>query len=173
MLFNDLPDGATLSYEEIQERLNISDKELPRALMQLSGPPKSRVLLKKPGKPNELPTIGDVFTFNSSFVSKSHKIKVQAMGGQTSKVEGAEERRLTEERNDEHRGNVMDTVIVRIMKARKEFPHQQLVTEVISQLAQRFQPNINMMKRRIESLIEREYLERIEDAKVPTYKYLA
>ncbi|KAF7867090.1 uncharacterized protein EAF02_009876 [Botrytis sinoallii] len=173
MLFNDLPDGATLSYEEIQERLNISDKDLPRALMQLSGPPKSRVLLKKPGKPNELPTMGDVFTFNAGFVSKAVKIKVQAMGGQTSKVEGAEERRLTEERNDEHRGNVMDTVIVRIMKARKECPHQQLVTEVISQLSQRFQPNINMMKRRIESLIEREYLERIEDAKVPTYKYLA
>lgn len=58
-------------------------------------------------------------------------------------------------------------------RARKEFPHQQLVAEVISQLSQRFQPNINMMKRQLESLIEREYLERIEDATVPTYRYLA
>lgn len=58
-------------------------------------------------------------------------------------------------------------------RARKEFPHQQLVAEVISQLSQRFQPNINMMKRRIESLIEREYLERIEEANIPTYRYLA
>ncbi|CAD6439243.1 ccf33876-f386-4ce7-a079-3fb624725bf4 [Sclerotinia trifoliorum] len=173
MLFNDFQGGQELSYEEIQQSLNITDKDLPRALMQLSGPPKSRVLLKKPGKPNELPKMGDVFTFNSSFVSKTVKIKVQPIGGQSSKVEGADERRQTEERNDEHRGSVMDTVIVRIMKARKECPHQQLVAEVISQLSQRFQPNINMMKRRIESLIEREYLERIEEANIPTYRYLA
>ncbi|KAI9646464.1 hypothetical protein NHQ30_004457 [Ciborinia camelliae] len=173
MLFNDLKDGESLSFQEIQERLNIPDNHLARALMQLSGPSKSRVLLKKPGKPNELPKSGDEFTFNSSFVSKTVKIKAQAINGMSSKVEGAEERRQTEERNDEHRGNVMDTVIVRIMKARKEFPHQQLVAEVISQLSQRFQPNINMMKRRIESLIEREYLERIDDANVPTYRYLA
>ena len=58
-------------------------------------------------------------------------------------------------------------------RARKEFSHQQLVAEVISQLSQRFQPNINMMKRQVESLIEREYLERIEDANIPTYRYLA
>lgn len=48
-----------------------------------------------------------------------------------------------------------------------------LFSEVIAQLAQRFNPNINMMKKRVESLIEREYLERVEDAQVPTYKYLA
>ncbi len=30
-----------------------------------------------------------------------------------------------------------------------------------------------MMKRQIESLIEREYLERVESVDIPTYKYLA
>jgi cullin 3 len=30
-----------------------------------------------------------------------------------------------------------------------------------------------MMKRRIENLIEREYLARVEDAATPTYQYLA
>jgi cullin 3 len=30
-----------------------------------------------------------------------------------------------------------------------------------------------MMKRRVESLIEREYLARVEDAVTPTYQYLA
>lgn len=48
-----------------------------------------------------------------------------------------------------------------------------LFSEVIAQLNQRFKPDINMMKRRVESLIEREYLERVEDAPVPTYNYLA
>ena len=59
------------------------------------------------------------------------------------------------------------------IRARKEFTHQNLFAEVISQLAQRFKPDLNMMKRRIESLIEREYLERVEDANTPTYRYLA
>lgn len=30
-----------------------------------------------------------------------------------------------------------------------------------------------MVKKRVESLIEREYLERVEDADTPTYRYLA
>jgi len=47
------------------------------------------------------------------------------------------------------------------------------VTETLTQLAAQFKPDVNMIKKRIESLIEREYLERIEDAAVPSYRYLA
>ena len=36
-----------------------------------------------------------------------------------------------------------------------------------------FKPDINMIKKKIESLIEREYLERMEDAPMAGYKYLA
>jgi len=89
------------------------------------------------------------------------------------KVEGEEERKDTESRNDEMRAGVIEACIVRIMKQRKELAHQQLHSEVISQLAGRFRPDINMIKKRIESLIEREYLERIEDADRPSYRYLA
>jgi cullin 3 len=48
-----------------------------------------------------------------------------------------------------------------------------LVSEIISQLSQRFRPDVGMMKKRIESLMEREYLERVEEAVTPTYRYLA
>jgi len=58
-------------------------------------------------------------------------------------------------------------------RARKESMHQMLFSETISQLSQRFKPDLGMMKRRVESLIEREYLERVEEASVPTYRYLA
>jgi cullin 3 len=60
-----------------------------------------------------------------------------------------------------------------VSRQRKELAHQQLVLETLSQLAAQFKPEVNMIKKRIESLIEREYLERIEGAKVDSYRYLA
>jgi len=57
-------------------------------------------------------------------------------------------------------------------RERKELPHQQLYAEVIAQQL-RFTPDISMIKRRIEGLIEREYLERVEGKAVPAYRYLA
>lgn len=48
-----------------------------------------------------------------------------------------------------------------------------LVTEVIQQLSSRFAPDITMLKQRIETLIEKEYLERVEDVERAAYRYLA
>ena len=60
-----------------------------------------------------------------------------------------------------------------INRQRKELNHQRLITEVIQQLTSRFSPDVTMVKKRIESLIEREYLDRVEDADRPAYRYLA
>lgn len=115
LLFNDLPEGQTLSFEEIQDRTNIPIQDLARMLYTLSVLPKAKVLTKDPAN-KELPKPGDKFGFNASFTSKAVKIKAPVMVGTVNKVEGEEERKETEDRNDEHRGNVIDTVIVRIMK---------------------------------------------------------
>lgn len=95
-------------------------------------------------------------------------------------------------RVEEDRSIAIEAAIVRIMKARKVLAHQQLVGEVLTQLAF-FQPNPKVayfklcsfsallmlstgrwqvIKRRIEALIDREYLEREPD-NPNSYKYLA
>lgn len=72
---------------------------------------------------------------------------------------------------EEDRSIIIEAAIVRIMKARKTLQHQQLVGEVLSQLAF-FRPNPKVVKARIEALIGREFLER--DSESPnTYKYVA
>ena len=58
-------------------------------------------------------------------------------------------------------------------RQRKELSHASLLTETISQLSAQFKPDVTMIKKKIESLIEREYLERIEDAALQSYRYLA
>lgn len=50
--------------------------------------------------------------------------------------------------------------------------HAQLVAEVTGQLLSLFQPDPKVIKKRIEDLITREYLERAPDSN-NTYNYLA
>lgn len=66
----------------------------------------------------------------------------------------------------------IEAAIVRIMKARRVLDHNSMIAEVTQQLASRFLPSPTIIKKRIESLIEREFLERdANDRKL--YKYLA
>lgn len=64
----------------------------------------------------------------------------------------------------------MDAVVVRVMKSRKRLSHALLISEVMAQL--RFPAGNADIKKRIESLIERDYLERDPDDNA-FYKYLA
>ncbi|KAK3309711.1 Cullin [Chaetomium strumarium] len=168
-LFNDLADGESLSFADIQAKTNIPTQDLTRTLGLLSIPPKSRVLAKEPMSKSVKTT--DRFSFNVQFYSKTIKIKVAVISS-TSKVEDNEERKETERKNDQTRAHVVDAAIVRIMKQRKELSHTQLTTEVIGQLAGRFKPEISMIKKRIEDLLNREYLERIA-GETAAYRYLA
>ncbi|KAK4658788.1 hypothetical protein QC762_104610 [Podospora pseudocomata] len=169
MLFNDLANDESLSFEEIQLKTNIPIPDLTKTLTSLSVPPKFRVLAKEPLTKSVKPT--DKFSFNAQFVSKQIKIRVPVISS-TSKVEGTEERKETERKNDQTRAHVVDAAIVRIMKQRKELSHTQLTTEVISQLSGRFKPEISLIKKRIEDLLAREYLERME-GDTAAYRYLA
>jgi cullin 3 len=113
LLFNDLANGESLSFEEIEAKTNIPSSDLIRTLASLSLAAKSRVLVKDPATKTVRP--GDHFSFNANFVSKTIKIKAPTISN-ISKVEGDEERKETEKKNDQARAHIVDAAIVRIMK---------------------------------------------------------
>lgn len=170
LLFNDVPSGGSLTFDEIQARTNITTSELVRNLQSLAVAPKTRILVKEPMS-REVKA-SDRFSFNTNFHSSFLKIKVGLIAS-GNKVEGEKERRETERKNNDSRAFVVEAAVVRIMKQRKELSHQQLVSETLTQLSSQFRPDVTMIKKRIESLIEREYLERVEEAQLPAYRYLA
>ncbi len=70
------------------------------------------------------------------------------------------------------RVHAVEAAIVRLMKARQTMEHAQLCAEVAQQMLPLFRPDPKAIKKRIDDLITREYLER--DAKSSTtYRYLA
>ena len=60
----------------------------------------------------------------------------------------------------EDRQYAIDAAIVRIMKARKRMGHGELMSEVIGVFGGRFPVKMTDIKKRIGTLIDREYMER-------------
>ncbi|RHZ42273.1 hypothetical protein DYB26_000762, partial [Aphanomyces astaci] len=157
MLFNERP---TWVFREIQEKTGIDPVDLRRHLISLCTP-KFRIVLKSSkGKTIE---DDDVFTINHEYKSKLHKVRIPLVsvkdspGSAESMAAPPTELPPTVEEDRKH---LVEAAIVRIMKTRKSMQHNNLMTEVTRQLTTRFVPSPQMIKRRIESLIEREYLTR-------------
>ncbi|KAL3624802.1 Cullin-4 [Castilleja foliolosa] len=160
MLFND---AQKLSFQDIKESTGIEDKELRRTLQSLACG-KFRVLLKNPkGRDVE---DDDDFVFNDQFAAPLYRIKVNAI----QMKETVEENASTTERVFQDRQYQVDAAIVRIMKTRKVLSHTLLITELFQQLKFPIKPAD--LKKRIESLIDREYLER-DKSNPQVYNYLA
>lgn len=73
---------------------------------------------------------------------------------------------------EEDRKHVIEAAIVRIMKARRLLDYNTIITEVTAHMKGRFVPVAVDIKKRLESLIERDFLER--DANDRTlYRYMS
>jgi len=159
-------DSDTRTYADIAQATEIPGPELKRALQSLACA-KFKILNKEP-KGRDVDE-GDVFAFNADFSAKHLKFKV---GTVTASKENEVEKQETRAKVDEDRKPQIDAALVRVMKSRKEMEHNALIAEVTGQLQARFMPHPNVIKKRIESLIEREFLERDKD-NWRKYRYLA
>ncbi|PIO72938.1 hypothetical protein TELCIR_05107 [Teladorsagia circumcincta] len=151
-----------------KDNTNINERELKRNLQSLAmGKPTQRVLCRK-GKGKDIDAT-DEFFVNDNFQSKLTRIKVQLV---TFKGECEPEKKETRSKVEDDRKHEIEAAIVRVMKSRKVLHHNNLITEVTQQLKHRFLPNPVLIKKRIESLIERDYLARdAQDLKL--YNYVA
>ena len=160
LLFNDV---ASLTARAVVEMTGADDGECRRALQSFACV-KTRVLTKTP-KGREIED-DDVFTVNGSFTEKLFRVKVNS-------IQMKETATATDETNErvfQDRQYKLDACLVRIMKTRRTTTHASLVAETFAQIS--FPAKPADVKKRIESLIEREYLER--DRNDPqTYNYLA
>lgn len=162
LLFNDAGD-THLSYKDIKQLSNIESKELNRTLQSLACG-KYRVLMKHPRSKDVSET--DEFSFNKDFSAPLTRIKINAI----QLKETQEENASTNERIFQDRQFQVDAAIVRIMKTRKQLSHTLLISELFDQLKFPIKPAD--LKKRIESLIDRDYLERDKNDQ-SLYKYVA
>ncbi|RAL40877.1 unnamed protein product [Cuscuta campestris] len=164
MLFNN---SDMLSYKDIEQATEIPTSDLKRCLQSLACVKGKNVLRKEPMSKDIAED--DFFYFNDKFTSKFFKVKI---GTVVAQKESEPEKQETRQRVEEDRKPQIEAAIVRIMKSRRVLDHNNVVAEVTKQLQLRFLPNPVVIKKRIESLIEREFLERDKtDRKL--YHYLA
>jgi cullin 1 len=111
----------------------------------------------------------DDTTFTMVEEYKSRKLKVNFLSTiKTNEVKQEEEDAHKE--IDETRKNYLSACIVRIMKSRKVVKHNDLINEVLPQTLSRFQAKIIEIKRVIDHLIDKQYIQRIDNN---TYEYLS
>ena len=120
-----------------------------------------------------------VVSLNEGFSAKKTKIKVplsssssNGADGTVSSKEDLADRQALQASVLEDRKLLLQASIVRIMKSRKSLDHTSLVGEVLALTKTRFHPSVQLIKRVIESLIDKGYLSRSEDNR-DVYLYLS
>lgn len=148
--------------EQLREITALDDSLLNNSLSILL---KARILIQNDAN-QPCGANGTSYKFNIDFKNKKMRLNLNV----PLKSEAKKESDDTQKEVEEGRKVFLQAVIVRIMKARKELKHVQLVQETIDQSKKRFNPKIPLIKKCIDELIDREYLKRMDNN---MYQYLA
>ncbi|KAF5364006.1 hypothetical protein D9756_000828 [Leucocoprinus leucothites] len=151
LLFNQSPE---LAFQDIKAQTMMrSDAELRRTLQSLACG-KKKVLKKIPlGRDVD---DDDVFRFNTEFTDPRPKVHINSIQAKVS----PEESKKTNAAIEGDRKMYLDAAIVRIMKANKTMMYEKLKTATIDAVKNHFVPQVDVIKQRVDALVETEYLER-------------
>ncbi|CAD0105900.1 unnamed protein product [Aureobasidium uvarum] len=163
LLFNNVEPSEHLTYDFIKSESGLPEAEVNRTLQSLACA-KLRPLQKHP-KGREISTT-DSFTVDPTFWHDKYRVKIN----QVQLKETKEENKETHERVQEDRNFECQAAVVRVMKARKTIGHSELIAEVIKATRSRGVLDVKDIKKNIDRLIEKDYMEREEGN---MYSYIA
>lgn len=171
LLFND---NDVLSLDEIQELTYLSYQNIlasivPFLKMKLILQISTDLDLENPSTQFKLNVPYKLVKSKVNFAAGVKSDGMMSLSSNT-KHEMTEEQRMERELNSE-RQIFLEACIVRIMKAKRKLPHSILVNDCIEECHQRFNAKISLIKRAIDNLINKEYLQRCDDGEL--YEYLA
>lgn len=152
-------DHEQMTVYEIEEATKLNNKELEKQISSLIN---AKFLL---GDSNDL-SPNSIISINYDYKNKRTKFKIPLI----SQKETSHDSESSHKAVEEDRKFYLQAIIVRIMKSRKTLKHNPLIEEVIKQSKQRFLPSIQIIKKCIEILIDKQYLERTSNDE---YSYIA
>jgi len=160
LLFNE---RETATVADVAAASGLAPADARRALASLACG-RAKVLTKDPAGRD----VGDddSFSVNAGFTAPLFRVRINALQLKETPADAAR----TTAAVTQDRAHAVDAAIVRIMKTRKSLAHRLLAAELVAQL--RFPVRAPDLKKRIESLIDREYLAR-DPADPALYNYLA
>lgn len=167
LLFNN---SSAVTYQQLMSATQMTDLDIKCNIIPLL---QMKILLKgNPSNPQANPKEfyhNDIYTLNPGFKHQMYKIKVPIAHAKENK---SAEKADVADKVDEDRRHMVEATIVKVMKTRRKIEHNALIAEATKILSSKFNPDPSMIKKRIESLIDREYMERDnEDRRF--YKYIA
>ncbi|KAI5238681.1 Cullin-domain-containing protein [Aureobasidium subglaciale] len=163
LLFNNIDASEHLTYDFIKTESGLPEAEVVRTLQSLACA-KLRPLIKHPKGREIAPT--DTFTYDPNFWNDKYRVKIN----QVQLKETKEENKETHERVAADRNFECQAAVVRVMKSRKTIGHSELIAEVIQATRSRGVLDVKDIKKNIDRLIEKDYMEREEGN---MYNYVA
>lgn len=160
LLFNE--SNEPLTVEQMSARLGISAEVVKRQIYSLSEG--KHVILTKLDPEANAPMAAPRFLINDGFFTKARRIRIPQLPLQ--KADDAKEERTSNlMKISEERRYAVEAAIVRIMKAHKTMAYDELSTKVVDMLKPVFIPQPATIRKRVDDLLERDYIEQDEDDK--------
>ncbi|CAN3353023.1 cell division control protein 53 [Diutina catenulata] len=155
---------SSYTMAQLWDRVGCSRAIFEAHLMPLT---KYKLLDQSPANPEAFSDDATSFTIVDEY--KSKKLRVNFISA-IKNTEAKQEEDDAVKEIAETRKNHLASVIVRIMKGRKQLKHTDLINEVMTQSMSRFQASMIDIKRVIDSLIEKDYIARIDGGQAYEYR---